>query len=326
VTDQQQLNEDVPILDQRLERFRRELALDDPAFGELVQRVGSLADWIVSRKQAKSAQRGGEAYVLGITGAQGSGKTTLSRLLALLLEARRQRSAQLSLDDLYLTHAERRVLRDQCKWYLFRGPFGTHDLALGMEVLRDLKHCRDGDSIRIPVFDKALNSGEGDRLPVGKWQTVSGPLDVVLFEGWCLGARPVADNELAEPINEIEASPVYDDREGTFRRRLNAELRRYLPLFGEMDDLAVLHVGSVERIYRWRLEQEQGLKRRAGGGMDVDTLRRFVDYFLPTTERYILPIGEHPEGRASVVVELGDGHRITGLRFVESADPPRRMR
>lgn len=323
---QQQPGNSGPELEQRLEELRRELALDGPAFAELLHGGAALADWIAKRRRAQAERQPGSVYVLGLTGAQGSGKTTLSRLLALLLEKRRLASAPLSLDDLYLTHAERRRLREQCGWYRFRGPFGTHDLALGLEILRGLRHCREGEIVHVPVFDKSLNGGDGDRLPADQWRAVAGPLDVVLFEGWCLGARPLADRELAEPINAIESSPEYDDENGTFRRRLNAELEHYQPLFDELDDLAVLHVGSIERIYRWRLEQEQGLKRRAGGGMDVATLRRFVDYFLPTTARYILPLGEHPEGRASVVVNLGDGHRITGLRFVESENGTRRVR
>jgi D-glycerate 3-kinase len=321
MSDQEQPAEGRRDINRELSALQQSLALDDRAFASLTDTGERLADWIAARAIARRAERPGEAYVLGITGAQGSGKTTLSRLLSLLLGARGLSAAQLSLDDLYLTHAERRRLRDQCRWFRFRGPFGTHDLELGLEVIKRLKHCRGGDLVRVPVFDKSLHNGEGDRLPAERWRAVSGPVDVVLFEGWCLGARPLSDAELAKPVNDIETLPEYDDAPGTFRRRLNDELRRYQPLFGLLDDLAVLHVGSVENIYRWRMKQEQGLKRQAGTGMDPATLRSFVDYFLPTTERYILPLGEQPAGRASAVLTLGDNHQATELRFIDSENP-----
>lgn len=305
-----------------LEALQRSLAIGDQAFDELLAKVGQLAEWTMRRAAAKRETNPAEAFALGLTGAQGSGKTTLARLLALLLAKQGLRSASLSLDDIYLTYDERQQLQASCPFYRFRGPFGTHDVELGLSVLRQLKYCRSGESVRVPVFDKSLQRGAGDRLPPDRWREVAGPLDLVIFEGWCLGARPVADDELAEPINAIEAAPEYDDTRGAFRRRLNAELRHYGALFAELDDLAVLHVGSVERIYRWRMQQEQALKRQAGAGMDVATLRSFVDYFLPTTERYILPLGENPAGRAGVVLTLGADHRISELRFVAEDGGP----
>ena len=54
---------------------------------------------------AAAARPGG--IVVGICGSQASGKSTLTAVLAQLLEARGLRTAAISLDDLYLTRAER---------------------------------------------------------------------------------------------------------------------------------------------------------------------------------------------------------------------------
>ena len=276
-----------------------------------------LAEWIAARVEQRRRAHPGEACVLGLTGPQGSGKTTLNHILADLLAAQDLRTVGFSLDDLYRTRDQRHRLRDQCPHYRFRGPPGTHDVDLGLEVIGALRRAREGDEVRVPVFDKSLHDGEGDRLPADGWQRIAGPIDVVIFDGWCVGARPVDPAELSDPVNAIETSPEYDDERGAFRRRINEELRRYVPLFEECDDLLVLDVPNPGSIYRWRQLQETRLAADAGGGMDAATVRRFVDYYLPTTERYVFPLARDPGRGASVVLTLGEDHAPRVLRRFE---------
>jgi D-glycerate 3-kinase len=141
----------------------------------------------------------GPAFVVGICGPQGSGKSTTVRVVAALLEARGLRVATLSLDDLYLPRSDREALaRDVHPLLRTRGVPGTHDVALGLAALDSLA---DAGETALPRFDKATD----DRAPRPTWPVVAGPVDVVLFEGWCVGARPEpAARPCAAPINALE--------------------------------------------------------------------------------------------------------------------------
>jgi D-glycerate 3-kinase len=282
-----------------------------------------LSEWTIRRAQArKEAGRDG-AYVLGMTGAQGSGKSTINAILTLLFEAQGYRTAGFSLDDLYKTHKERQALRQECEHFRFRGPPGTHDVELGLRVLEDLRESSMGRAARIPVFAKSLHEGDGDRLPRGRWNVIRDRVDIVIFDGWCLGARPVPAAELDSPICDIEESEAYDDVHGTFRRRINRELQRYVPLFDQCDDLIVLHVRNPGNIYRWRQLQERKLKEATGSGMEPATVTTFVDYYLPSTLRYVMPLGEEPTKGASLVLRMGDDR---GIREVKRFETPATVR
>jgi D-glycerate 3-kinase len=166
----------------------------------------------------------GPAFVVGVCGPQGSGKTTTVRVLAALLEAQGLKVATLSLDDLYLTLADREALaRDVHPLLRTRGVPGTHDVGLGLAVLDGL--AGEGETA-LPRFDKAAD----DRAPAGTWPTVAGPVDVVLFEGWCVGARPEPAEALREPVNGLERDR---DSDGVWRAYVNAALAGpYRALFG----------------------------------------------------------------------------------------------
>lgn len=44
-----------------------------------------------------------------------------------------------------------------------------------------------------PRYDKSAFAGRGDRADPSTWPVVSGPLELVFFEGWMLGFKPVGD-------------------------------------------------------------------------------------------------------------------------------------
>ena len=237
--------------------------------------------------------------VLGINGAQGTGKSTLARLLQQLLgRVHGIRAAILSLDDLYLTGAQR-LQRAQTIHPLLatRGVPGTHDVDLGIRVLRCL---REGRPIALPRFDKAKD----ERCPVASWPPWEGRCDLVIFEGWCMGARPQPADELQVPLNALERE---EDPAGDWRWYVNRELGgHYRELFAELDMLLMLRPPSFDEVYAWREEQEARL-RAAGGGPEVmtpDEVRRFVMHF----ERLTRFMWEEMPGRADAVVYLGEDH------------------
>ncbi len=187
--------------------------------------------------------------LIGIAGAQGSGKTTLARDAAARLGA-----AHLSLDDVYLTRAERQTLaRDVHPLFAVRGPPGAHDLGLLDRTLTSLRAAEADSRTPLPAFDKLAD----DRAPRTDWPVFAGRPSAVLVDGWCLGATPQAEADLAAPINALEAE---QDGEGRWRRAANAALAGpYAEVFARFDAVLFLKAPSFDAVLDWRCEQEAGL-------------------------------------------------------------------
>lgn len=167
-----------------------------------------------------SRSKASSPVFVALQGPQGSGKTSLTeRVKEMLAEDAEEhpsyRVATLSIDDLYLPHAQLRALTSAHPDNPFlrgRGLPGTHDIPLGLFLLRSLKeiNCSGTDNMRIPRFDKSLFGGEGDRLPESEWTSVQGPLDVVLLEGWCVGFYPQPQQYIKERMDEVPSASVLD--------------------------------------------------------------------------------------------------------------------
>jgi len=248
--------------------------------------------------------------LLGICGAQGSGKSTLADMLADHFRGRGLRVATLSLDDLYLRRADRQHMAATVHpLFATRGVPGTHDVQLGLAVLDALG--REG-KIRLPRFDKSVD----DRFPESAWDEVEGPVDLILFEGWCVGATAQRDEELTCPMNMLESA---DDEAAVWRRHVNAALAdEYQKLFRRIDFLVLLQAPSFEIVARWRTEQEDGLRKALieqgkpiSGLMTADQIARFVQHYERIT-RHIL--SEMPD-RADLVIALDEHRHITSLRM-----------
>ena len=155
--------------------------------------------WLVQQALAASAARAGRGLrVFGICGLQGSGKSTLAAQLVAAARQAGLAAASVSLDDFYLTAAQRRRLaRDVHPLLAIRGPPGTHDLDLALETFDAL---RRGHTPPLPRFDKLGD----DRLAPERWTRPSAPLDLLVFEGWCLGVPAEAEDAMREPLNPLE--------------------------------------------------------------------------------------------------------------------------
>lgn len=253
-----------------------------------------------------SSYAGTRPMVLGICGAQGSGKSTLARAVEEAASAGGIAAATLSLDDLYLTRAEREELARTVHPLLrTRGVPGTHDIGIGLAVL-DALGC--GEAVRLPRFDKASD----DRFPPSRWPRAPEATQLLIMEGWCLGARPQAPEALREPINVLEGQ---DDPDGIWRQYANEALAgAYQTLFARIDVLVLLAAPGFEIVFDWRLQQEQELRERVGsdapGLMSTAGIARFIEHYERLT-RHIL--AEMP-ARADILVRLAEDRTPLEIR------------
>jgi D-glycerate 3-kinase len=233
-----------------------------------------------------------KSVVIGLCGAQGSGKSTIAAATVKLLEDDGLTAVAVSLDDFYLSKRGREQLAKRTHPLLAtRGPPGTHDVDLAGAVLDQLR--KEG-RVALPTFDKAID----ERRPRAAWTTVATPVDVVIFEGWCAGARAQGAAALSAPVNSLEAD---EDSSGRWRAYVNAQLDGpYQQLFERLNELVLLEAPSFEVVLDWRLEQERKLAARTGHGMSETEVARFVAHY----ERLTRAILAEMPARADVVFPL----------------------
>jgi len=214
----------------------------------------------------------------------------------------------LSLDDLYLGRAARQKLAaDIHPLLITRGVPGTHDVQLGIDTIMRLAAAGENDVVRLPRFDKSTD----EPVAEAQWPEQQGPVDLLIFEGWCLACRPQVEAELIAPCNALEAE---QDADGVWRHVVNRQLGEHYPLlFGLIDMLLFLKVPDMQAVLRWRGEQEDKLARNSatsGKIMDTAALARFVSHFERLTRHQLMQLPQY----ADVVFELDQNHRIVCVR------------
>lgn len=273
----------------------------DPESEELISTLAQdLAQW--------SSQTAG-VCIVGINGAQGSGKSTLAARLESVLRVRHGlRAAVLSIDDIYLTKAERQTLgKNVHPLCATRGVPGTHDVTLGLDTLVALKNASAGTETPLPRFDKLSD----DRRPPSAWPVFTGPPDFILFEGWCIAAPPQEEAALHSPVNGLEAR---EDPAGVWRRWSNDYLStEYQELWRHIDRLVMIQVPDLTFVVDQRLRQERELaaadpSAKAMARADVE---RFVAHYERLTRHMWATLPDH----ADVLVSRGpQGFRNLRLR------------
>ncbi len=264
----------------------------------------------LARDLAMRRARAGRPILIGINGTQASGKSTLCLFLeAILSEDFGLRAATLSIDDIYLTRAERQDLAsDVHPLFATRGVPGTHDVALGERVIAEL--LEGAGNVAIPRFDKAKD----DRQPSDLWLRMAAPVDIVLFEGWCIAAAPQSPAALALPINTLEAA---EDAQGRWRRFANEALAGdYQRLFARLDLLVMLRAPGFDAVLGWRQLQERKLREATGQGMSEAEVARFVMHYERLTRHILLTL----PARADILIDISVDHRVTGMHGIAAVD------
>ncbi len=283
---------------QQIKDFISEHRLPD-TFLELVEEhYLPLAEWLVKKRQPS------EAFFLGINGAQGTGKSTLADYLRLVLEFEYGwQVAALSIDDFYLTRAERdQLAKDVHPLLATRGVPGTHDVQMLTGCIESLRVLEPSNSMALPRFDKALD----DRAAPGTWPAVTGQIDLIILEGWCVGSLPQPEEALLPAVNMLEA---LQDASGSWRRHVNEQLQgSYTELFAQLDALVFLQAPDIDAIFRWRVEQEEKLaessRHSAAGIMSRKQIAHFIQHYERLTRKNL----EYLPAIADVVLELDDDH------------------
>ncbi len=258
-------------------------------------------------KRLLQMRDGKRQLLLGVNGAQGTGKSTLADFLRLATKSMfGWNVAVLSIDDFYYTLAERQALAEDVHPLLkTRGVPGTHDVDLIEQVLDRLINRQ---ACRAPRFNKAID----DRCDDSEWLKYDNPVEVILFEGWCNNSPAQSQSALQQPINALERN---EDPQGIWRQYVNERLLEYQQRFFSRAELCImLKADDVECVYDWRSLQEQKLK--AGSNhvkqnrvMSKAELERFMQHF----ERISRHTLSHLPAMADVVLPVAADHSITAI-------------
>ena len=129
--------------------------------------------------------------VIGLSGGQGSGKSTITGILKFILK--REYGLDLcvfSIDDFYKTKRERTKMSQKVHpLFLTRGVPGTHDLSLINKTIKKQKQ-KNFRTVLIPKFDKSID----DRSKKKRWQKIKSQPHIILY--WCVGATHQSNNDL----------------------------------------------------------------------------------------------------------------------------------
>ena len=132
-----------------------------------------------------------------------------------------------------------------------------------------------GATAAVPLYDKSLRGGRGDRAPESAWPVVSGPLQVVCLEGWCLGFRPLASDAAAAAVHPGLGA-------------VNAALRTYeAAMESRVDAWVVVRVAEPNWVFDWRLQAEVEMRKSGKPGLSDAQVADFVSRFMPAYKAYL---------------------------------------
>ena len=262
----------------------------------------------ISEKIYRNYLNNKKTKIIGLTGGQGSGKSTISQILKIILkEGFNLNTVIFSIDDFYKTLQERKAMSKKISpLFLTRGVPGTHNTSLLLKCLKNLK-SKNFKKFLIPKFDKSID----DRLSKIFWQNIKTKPDIVIFEGWCVGASPQKNKDLIAPINVLEKEK---DKKRTWRNFVNIELKtRYKKIFKLIDLMIFLKIPSFEYVYKWRSLQEKKLRVTSKGKKTMSNKQ--VKNFIMFYERITRHMLKNFSKKANFVINLDKSHRLKSLKF-----------
>jgi len=260
--------------------------------------------WIEKKFKEK-----GETLFLGLSGGQGCGKTTVTGILKIILKKFFKREIQISsIDDFYKTLKDRNLMSYKIHTlFKTRGVPGTHDMNLLKKFFNNLKKI-NLKKFKSPKFDKSTD----DRFKKRYWNNIKKKPEIVILEGWCIGAKPQSNTLIKKPINVLEK---YEDKNFVWRKYVNERLRReYKKLFAKLDYFIFIKIPNFKMVFKWRLLQEKKLRKKSQSNkkiMNYKEIKRFIMFYQRITLQMIKDLSKS----ASVVMFLKKNHEIKRIIF-----------
>ena len=286
--------------------IKKQEILGEPFYNKLKQLnffYLPICDYIF--KKFKNSKK---TFIIGLSGGQGSGKSTIAQIIKIILKTKYKLNViNFSIDDYYKTSEERvKLSKIYSKLFITRGVPGTHDTKLLMSDIKKLKR-KNFKQFSIPKFDKSID----DRMKKKNWIKIKKKPQIIIFEGWCIGARPQNNNSINKPINRLEK---YYDVDLTWRKKVNNELKKkYNNIFKLLNILIYLKVPNFKSVLKWRILQEKKLKIKSKGKkvMNEFQIKKFIMYYERITKNMMKDLGKN----SNIVIRLDQKHRLNSLKF-----------
>ena len=261
--------------------------------------------WI-SKKASKK-----KPLIIGLAGGQGIGKTTITSIITIILKKYFKLNAfKISIDDFYKTRKQRILLsKNKHPLLMTRGVPGTHDINIILNFFRKIK-VKKFKSLKLPKFNKAVD----ERCKQNLWHKIKSKPDVVIFEGWCVGAKSQNFRQLRKPINSLER---IQDQTFKWRRYVNYQLEtKYKKLFNQLDGLLYLRAKNFSLLRRWRLKQEKKLWLKSKNKknlkiMNKDQVKNFMNTYQRITQQMFKDMPKY----SSIIMNLNSSHQIKNIRY-----------
>ena len=261
--------------------------------------------WIASKVKNK------KPFIVGLGGGQGAGKTTITSIISIVLKKYFKLSVfKISIDDFYKTRKERFLLSKKLHPLLMtRGVPGTHDINFILDFFKKVKDNKF-KSLRLPKFNKAID----DRCKKKLWYSIKKRPDVIIFEGWCVGARAEKNNTLKKAINSLEK---IDDIKLIWRKFVNQQLKsKYKKLYNQLNCLLYLKVNKFSLLQKWRLKQERKLwlKNKKMSNNKIMS-KKEVSRFMQTYQRVTKNMLKGAPKYASIIFNLNSNQQIKSVIY-----------
>ncbi len=261
--------------------------------------------WLANKTSKKNP------YLAGLAGGQGTGKTTISSILSIILRKYFKLNVfVISIDDFYKTRKERFLLSKKIHPSLMtRGVPGTHDINIMLDFFKKAK-SKKFKSLKLPKFNKAID----DRYKKKFWYSIKKRPDVIIFEGWCVGAKAEKNNTLKKAINSLEKM---DDKKLIWRKHVNNQLKlKYKKLYNQLNCLLFLKANNFSLLQEWRLKQEKKLWLKNSKSSNNKIMnKKDVFKFMQTYQRVTNNMLRYAPKYASIILNLNSNHQIKSIIY-----------
>ena len=261
--------------------------------------------WIAKKVDKK------ESYIVGLSGGQGSGKTTISSIISIILRKYFKLNVfTISIDDFYKTRKERFSLSKKIHPSLMtRGVPGTHDINMMLDFFKRLKR-KEFKSLKLPKFNKAIDNRYNKKL----WHSLKKRPDIIIFEGWCVGAKAEKNNTLKKSINSFEK---FRDKKLIWRRYVNKQLQsKYKQLYDQLNCLLYIKSNNFNLLRNWRIKQENKLrlKNKRSNSNKIMSNKEVIN-FMNTYQRVTQNMFKTVPKVASIILNLNTNHQIKSVIY-----------